>query len=126
MLDESLGLVPGFIAFLFFGIMGLVSLNLTGNHRDRSQFQLKLFATAFALRFLFSIIIYAFGLVNVLGDEDCSGWGNGVILANQWAMQHIGIMDLPSIWRLAFDNGHRGYGFMLGTLFWFTGAGYRM
>ena len=126
MLNDSLGMVQGFAGFLFFGVLGMVLLNFTGNHRDRMQFQFKLFAVAFGLRFLFSVIIYAMGLVNILGDEDASGWANGNIIANLWSMQHLSLWDIPGQWKEAFGGNHKGYAFLLGTVFWITDAGYRM
>jgi len=123
---DNVGLTQGIIMLMVMGIVGLVCLTFTGNHRDRMQFQFKLFMAAFLLRFFFSVAIYVTGLVNILGDEDGSGWSNGLNVAQHWTEQNLGIFDLLGAWKSAFDGAHRGYSYMLGTVFFITDAGYRM
>ncbi len=85
-----------------------------------------LFCCAFALRFAMSIVIYQFGFVQVLGDEDSSGWWAGVFLQRRWEQQGVGVLSLPFVLVDVFAGSHRGYGYMLGTLFYLTSAPARL
>ncbi|MCI0485709.1 MAG: hypothetical protein L0229_03820 [Blastocatellia bacterium] len=111
-------LVSGIVFFILFGVLGYFLVSATRNHRQTRPFQLKLFYYGFAVRFALSIIIYQFGLVSVLGDEDSSGWYFGVIYYQQW--ERLSLFDLPQVLMGAFEGNHRGYYYLLGTLFYFT------
>ncbi|HUK91483.1 MAG TPA: glycosyltransferase family 39 protein [Blastocatellia bacterium] len=110
----------GLLLFLVFLLAGIGILYLTKNHRSTMRFQVKLFLCACGLRFLMSVIIYQFGLVSVLKDEDASGWIMGQALYNDWVRKHLGLFQLPAALAEAFSSQHKGYGFMVGALFYFT------
>ena len=78
------------------------------------------------LRFAVSIVIYQFGFVQVLGDEDSSGWWAGAILQRRWEQQGVGLLDLPLVLVDVYTGPHRGYSYMLGILFYLTGAPARL
>src|SRR5215510_10242871 len=119
-------LLFGFILILFLAALGVFLIRLTRNHREGLNFQTKLFLSSLAVRFIFSIIIYEFGLVKVLGDEDGSGWFVGVVNMERWTRLHLGIMDLPLVLLQAFYHQNLGYHYMLGGLFFVTGFPGRM
>lgn len=108
----------GLVLFILLGGLGWFILTLTRNHSQTIRLQLKFFLWAFALRFGLSIVIYQFGLVSILGDDDAIGWYYGVSYYNAW--QRVSFLDLPSVLMGAFEGNHRGYYYLLGTLFYFT------
>ena len=116
----------GLVLFVVFGVLGSLVLLSTQKHRETLPMQIKVFATAFALRFISSIAIYQFGLVAVLGDEDSSGWVVGATLRQTWLRQGVGIFELPSVLGGAYSGGHHGYYYLLGLLFYITGSPARM
>lgn len=120
------GLLPGLLMFCFFGVAGALLVMWSRNHRDTMTFQIKLFLIAYAVRFVLSLIIYESSLVNVLGDEDSSGWFGGVVLQQRWVMQKVGWMDLTKVLSGAFDGQHQGYRHLVGLLFYLTDSPYRL
>src|SRR5215813_2632814 len=119
-------LFTGIVLFVVFAVLGSGLLSLTWNHRKTLQFQIKLFVCAFSLRFLASIVIYQFGLVEILKDEDGSGWVAGANLYKEWVRKGVGLFDFPARLAEAFSGHHRGYGYMLGALFYMTDAPHRL
>jgi len=119
-------LLTAAVLFILFGLAGVGLLAVTWNHRKTIQFQIKIFLCAFSLRFLTSIVIYQFGLVDILKDEDGSGWVVGASLYKEWARRGVGIFDLPARLAEAFSGHHRGYGYMVGALFYMTDAPHRL
>ena len=85
-----------------------------------------LFLVAFGTRFAFSIWVYQLGLVNVLHDEDSSGWAMGVPLQQQWVQQRLSLLDLPYTLLGAFHGEHFGYKYLLGALFYVVNSPTRM
>jgi len=116
----------GLVLFVMLGLLGTGALYVTKQHRATLRFQLELFWAAFAIRFLASIVIYEFGLVSVLGDEDSSGWVVGANLHSLWVRQGVSLTDLPSVLAGAFEGHHRGYFYMLGGLFFVTDSPARL
>jgi|SRR3984885_308722 4-amino-4-deoxy-L-arabinose transferase-like glycosyltransferase len=114
------GFFSGLILFILLCFVGIACLYATWNHRATVRFQVKVFLCAFGLRFLMSVIIYQFGLVNVLKDEDASGWVMGAALYKDWVRKAVALWDLPSVLAGAFAGQHHGYGFLVGTLFYLT------
>lgn len=108
----------GIVLFILLGLLGWFLLTLTRNHSQTRVLQLKLFLWAYALRFAMSLAIYQFGLVSILGDDDAIGWYYGVSYYNAWARSSF--LDLPALLMGAFEGQHRGYYYMLGTLFYVT------
>jgi hypothetical protein len=112
----------GVVLLILFAILGAGLLSLTWNHRTTLQFQMKLFLCALGTRFLMSIALYEFGLVNVLKDEDGSGWVTGASIYKEWIRKGVGLFDLPARLSEAFSGTHRGYGYMLAWMFYATDA----
>jgi len=119
-MQQDPGFFSGILLFVLLTLAGIACLYLSSNHRTTVRFQTKLFVCAISLRFLMSLIIYEFGLVNILKDEDASGWVMGVSLYKEWLRKRIEIWDLPSVLTGAFAGQHHGYGFLVGTLFYLT------
>src|SRR5215471_15233479 len=119
-------LLTAVVLFILFGLVGAGLLAVTWNHRKTLQFQIKIFICAFALRFFTSVVIYQFGLVDILRDEDGSGWVVGASLYKEWVRKGVGIFDLPARLAEAFSGHHRGYGYMVGALFYMTDAPHRL
>lgn len=119
-------LVFGFLLLLVFAALGCFLLTLTRKHYDTRYEQMKLFLIALAVRFAASIVVYEFGLVQVLGDEDSSGWTRGIYFMNQWVRDNIGITDLPAAMAQAYEGHHQGYYYLLAGLFYITDAPARM
>jgi len=116
----------GAVLFILLLLAGFYLLSLTRDHKDTLQFQVKLFCSSFLVRYIAAIAIYQFGLVQVLGDEDASGWYNGVTLLKEWEQQRLWVVDLPAELLNAFDGNHLGYRYLLGTLFYITDSPGRM
>jgi hypothetical protein len=114
------------VLFVLLGGLGSAALFITRSHRQTIQFQIKLFLLAFAVRFIMAIVVYQFGLVKILGDEDASGWVAGARLQQEWMRRGIGLFDMPYMLAGAFESQHRGYPFMLGLLFYVTDSPARL
>jgi hypothetical protein len=123
---DELDLPFGLVLVVLFSVVGVLAILYTRHHRDTIVFQIKLFICAYLLRFLASIVIYQLGLVSVLGDEDSSGWLLGVMYKNEWEKSGLGLLDLPSVLTAAFQGHHRGYGYLVGLLFYTTDSAARM
>ncbi len=114
------------VLLVVFAGLGVGLLTLTRLHRASLPQQLKLFLAALGVRFLASVAIYEFGLVQVLGDEDSSGWTAGIVQMQQWTQRHLGWLDLPEALAQAFYQQQQGYRYLLGTFFYLTDAPARM
>ena len=69
--------------FAVLGGLGLL-LAAAGRPPEERRTLARLFALSFVLRVAAAIVIYHFGLVDVLGDEDSSGWYGGWGIAAAW------------------------------------------
>src|SRR5215831_4396976 len=109
----DIGMIPGTLLLIVLAIFGSMSLFFTWNHRRTVRSQVVLFLIAFSVRFAFSIWVYQFGLVNILRDEDSSGWALGIPLQRLWGLQRLSLIDLPYTLVGAFQGEHYGYRYML-------------
>lgn len=125
-MNEDPDLLFGLVVSLLLAILGSVALLITRRNRTTLQFQVRLFLIAFAARVAMSVVIYQFGLVRLLGDEDSSGWWAGVSLQHEWIRRRIALFDLPSVLTGAFEGHHRGYGYLLGAFFYITDSPNRL
>jgi 4-amino-4-deoxy-L-arabinose transferase-like glycosyltransferase len=116
----------GVVLILMFAALGSFLITLTRVHYQTRHEQIKLFLCALGVRFVASIVIYEFGLVRVLGDEDSSGWWSGIALMSEWNQRHISLLDLPGILAGAYEGHHRGYGYLVGALFYLTDSPARL
>lgn len=121
--DSDLAFVSGLIVFLVLGAVGTLGLMLTSYHKRTLDFQIRLFLFAFVLRYGMSLVIYQFGLINLIKDEDGSGWILGRLYYDNWQRSMIGILDLPGALLQAFAEQQRGYYYLLGALFYVSEIG---
>lgn len=119
-------LLSGLALTVVLGVVGYLLISLTQNHRGTLSFQAKIFLIALGVRFLAAIAVYQFDLVSVLGDEDSSGWSAGIQFYQEWVRRRVGFLDLPEVLIGSFEGQHRGYYYLTGTLFFFTGAAARL
>ena len=125
-MNEDPDLFFGLVLSLLLAIVGSLMLLVTRRNKSTLRFQVRLFLVAFAARAAMSVVIYQFGLVRFLGDEDSSGWFAGVSLRYEWTRRGIALLDLPSVLIGAFEGHHQGYGYLLGALFYITDAPSRL
>ena len=120
------GLGQGITMFFLLSLLGCVMLFITRRHSSQMSFQLKLFLVSFFLRFALAVVIYQFGFVSVVGDEDASGWRVGA--AFHWNWVHTGVtwFELPFQMAKAFEGTNRGYPFLLAFFFFITDSPVRL
>jgi len=116
---EELGLASGTAIFLTLGSVGCALLGITRAHRATLRFQIGLFLAAYSIRFLMSLAIYGFGLVQVIKDEDGSGWLTGVGLHQRWVDEGVGLAEVPELIASAFLSSNKGYWYFLALLYHF-------
>ncbi|MBK7598952.1 MAG: hypothetical protein IPJ07_10690 [Acidobacteria bacterium] len=122
--DNDLGF--GLVLIFILAALGCFLITLTRQHYQTRNEQIKLFLIALAVRFAASVVVYEFGLVQVLGDEDGSGWMLGIVQWQRWVRENVGILELPSALSQAYLGHHQGYYYMLGALFYVTEAAARI
>lgn len=120
--DLLLGIV---LLFLLAGT-GCFLITLTRHHFETRYLQFKLFLVALLVRFAAAVAVYEFGLVNVIGDADSSGYFMGAYYAGMWRKMGVGLFDLPGVLAGALSSYHEGYYYMVGTLMYLTGSVGRM
>src|SRR2546423_1583846 len=120
------GIFEGLGMFVVLLALGVPLLLATRRHRSDMIPQIRLFVAAFTIRFAFSLLIYCGGLINILKDEDGSGWGFGVTYMERWVSSGLGVFDIPGVCMATFTQHNKGYGYMLGAVFFYTGMPYRL
>ncbi len=126
MIDNDPGLLQGILLFVLLSLVGCGLLALTRSHRDTFAWQVKLFLVAIFLRFALSVAVYQFGLIDIIKDEDGSGWIRGAMLLDQWQHQGVTLLRLPQELGAAWEGHHRGYFYMLGAYFYLTESPVRL
>src|SRR5262245_370969 len=116
----------GIVFLLLFAGLGSFLLRLTRKHGQTRSEQIKLFLCALVVRFAASVVVYVFGLVKVIGDEDSSGWIFGLDLSEGWGRRQFDLLSLPEIWAGAYEKQHQGFQYLSGVFFFFTGTSARM
>jgi hypothetical protein len=116
----------GGVFLLLFAGLGSFLLTLTRKHSQTRREQINLFLCALGVRFAASVVVYELGLVNVLGDEDSSGWVSGLALSDGWDRQRLDLLSLPEIWGEAYEKQNRGFQYLAGLFFFITGTSARM
>jgi hypothetical protein len=114
-------LIPGLLFFVVLLMGGVWLISQTRTHVQTRHNQVKLFVIAILVRFAATLAIYEMGLSSVIGDEDSSGYFLGRYYGGLWIGQNRSIFELPSLWSTAFEEHHRGYYYLVGTLFFLTG-----
>src|SRR5881394_4031997 len=115
---NDLNLAEGTLLFILLSVVGCLLVAASKRHHATSKLQIKLFLASISIRYLVSIIIYQFGLMRALGDEDSSGWVAGLGLYQTWAKHSVTIFELPAILLNAFQGHHQGYYYFVGGLFY--------
>ncbi|MBK9316904.1 MAG: hypothetical protein IPM55_22060 [Acidobacteria bacterium] len=119
-------LLLGIILVCILAGVGCFLITLTRHHFETRHIQMKFFLIALAVRFAAAIVVYEFGLINVIGDADSSGYFMGAWYAGSWRQQGIGILDLPGVLLGALDSYHEGYYYLVGTPMYLSGSVGRM
>ena len=119
-------LLSGIVFLVIFAGLGSFLLALTRKHHETRNEQIKLFLCALGVRFAASVVVYVFGLVKVLGDEDSSGWISGLDLSEGWGRRQFDLLSLPEIWAGAYEKQHQGFQYLAGVFFFITGTSARM
>ena len=122
---DEVGLPAGILLFLILGSIGVSALRGFSNPADR-DFQTKIFLVAFALRFAASVVIYQFGLVEIIKDEDAGGWYVGQYWYQTWQEDGTSYFDLPSKFVEAYSVHHKGYYYLVAIFFYLTALPYRL
>jgi hypothetical protein len=114
---QELGLLSGSAIFLLLGLIGCALLGMTATRAETFRFQLGLFLAAYGLRFAISLALYAFGVINLIKDEDGVGWLTGVGYYQDWVSQGLTLADAPDLVKSAFLSSNKGYYYFLGFLY---------
>jgi hypothetical protein len=122
---EDPGLLSGLLHFLAFMMLGSGLLQVLARPQD-VRFQTKIFVIGLAVRFGFSLIIYQFGLISIIKDEDGSGWLIGMDWAERWLKDGATVLDLPTLVLQAYQAHHKGYYYVVGAMFFLTGTPTRL
>lgn len=122
---EDAGLLSGLMHFISFAVIGVCALQANANRRDVGH-QVRLFLIMFSVRFAMAIVLYQFGFVRYLGDEDSSGWVVGAAYAEGWNQQGVDFIDLPRLFAQSYELHHKGYYYVLGILYFITGSPTRL
>lgn len=116
-------LVLTLVILMFAG--GVAFSALTGPSGRNVRFEIALFATAFVLRVFAAVVVYAGGLVNVLGDEDGALWAFGELLAARWSW--LGFWEIVADAQAYLsEKQNRGYYVFLGLIFHYLGLSSRI
>jgi hypothetical protein len=119
-------LIFGLVLILGFAALGCLLIKYMHLQYLNRRELIKLFLIAIVVRYIAAIVIYDYGLVEVLGDEDSGGWYNGVTLMKTWMRQKVGFIDLPVVLAGAYDVQNKGYTYLVGALFYLTNAPARL
>lgn len=127
-MTNGLDLFSSTVLFLCGIVAGIFIIGKSSNDAGATACCRQIFVVAMGLRFAASIGIYFFGLVNVIGDEDASGWQGSLALAGEWSARGLTVTDLPSAWSEALLHpfGNLGYQNLVATLFFLTGTTSRL
>lgn len=115
--DLVIGLASGSLLTL----AGLVGLCLTQRHRDTLPFQMVLFLTAMAVRFVAAVVLHETSLYEaVVGSADASGWEGGHGLKQTLDGSLLGPLAIPQELWTACQGVNQGYGTLVGLYFYVT------
>ena len=113
---------------VFFLALGIVGLSLMERGRDRDNL-IKLFIAAYILRVLFTLLAYAFGIVELLGGADDTGWKQSWWISRYWLGYETAppnVADIPGVrppltfWEVVNgEYGHnRGWHWIMANFFY--------
>lgn len=118
---NTLNVPGGMILAVALAALAVGALALTRDHRDTLRFQIALLLAAFGLRLAVALVIYGGGLVEVLKDEDASGWYHSVQLLQRAAEPDGLDVRASAIVMGALSTANQGYPYLLAAVFWLTG-----
>lgn len=121
MLESQNNLAAGIVFFLCLTVLGVWIVTFSRSQSATRNKVISLFVTALLVRFLSSLLIYEFGFTSIIGDEDSSGYFIGQFYGGTWIGYGYSLFDLPALWLPAFEEHHRGYYYLVGTLYFLTG-----
>jgi hypothetical protein len=124
--DGNPGLFAGLLLVVIFSLLGLQWIVTTSKSRVLASMEIQLFLAAVSVRFAASVALYLFGIAVIVGDEDASGWVNGIGFYNEWIGRGYSVIDLPSLLLQGYSSSsgagdsYIGYHYLLAGLFLVT------
>lgn len=107
-------------------LAGTAGYFLNRNVRDEDrEFQLNIFLWAFALRLWMGLIMYAWNLKDLFGDEDASGYSLGWGMAQRWYEKGLDAF-FSDLARVLFERQNEGQGFIWAIPTFLAGGHSRM
>ena len=106
-MDDLLNGFGGLACFMFFFILGSILVQLT-HHQETRREQTQIFLLAFIFRSMMVLVIYYFGLISIIKDEDSSGWAGGLGLYESWVQAGHNLFSLPGAVYEYFKNARDG------------------
>ena len=107
-------------------LAGAALLVLDGNSRDGDRdFQINIFLWAFSLRLWMGLVMYAWGLKDLFGDDDALGYAAAWGMASRW---YAGGLDafFNDFVRVFFERQNEGQGFIWAIPTFLAGGPSRM
>ncbi len=108
------------ILFIALGVVTSLALQLVRDGRERT-FLMRLFWVAFGLRFAFTVIFYATGLVSVLGGNDDTGWHGMWGLSQAW--HSFGPDPLSTVYAPEVVKSNLGWRYLGACFYYLLGEG---
>jgi hypothetical protein len=120
-LNET-GFLQSLVVLLILGLAAGKLFALTARDEYAKQFEILLFTSAVVIRFIASLLIYEFGLMEVIKDEDAYGWMGGVVLHGDWVRRDVGIFGVlyECVTPFFHPFGNYGYEYLVGFVFYLT------
>jgi len=115
---------PALAVFPVLWGLGLM-LTATGRPTEEKRTLARLFTLSFLLRIAIMICVYRFGLVDVLGDEDSSGWFAGWGIAQAWRGDPAFAAVKPDFMQ-ALGQGNPGYAYLAAVFLYLIDAPSRL
>lgn len=108
------------ILFIALGVATSLALQLVRDQGERT-FLMRLFWVAFGLRFAFTLLFYATGLINLLGGADDTGWEGMWGLSQLW--QGFGPDPLSSVYARDVIQANLGWRYFGTNFYYLLGEG---
>ena len=120
-LNET-GFVQSLVVLMILGLTFAKVIALTAKDEATKRFELSLFVAALLTRFVASLLIYEFGLLDVIKEEDSWGWMGGVVLHGDWVRRDLSIFEVAYECNAPFLHpfGNYGYEYLIGVVFYLT------
>jgi hypothetical protein len=126
-LNET-GFLQSLVVLAIVGLAFGKVIALTAKDEQAARFEILLFTAAIAVRFFASLLVYQFGLMEIIQDEDAYGWMGGVVLQRDWAQRDVGIFGVLYECTAPFFHpfGNYGYEYLIGFVFYITNSPARL